>query len=189
MTVYGCSVRRTVEERTVASVMDLPLRDRRVVQMLDYWQSLREGTVLPQYCDVEPAAITPLLSNVWFWGYDEARECFLGRLAGEGILDIFGSRDMRGIALHDFAPKPVAARLHERFLRVIKGPLAVHYEGQAFLANGTTVDVERIVLPMHDRSKTCDMVMGLSIYAWPNRVRMTPGFVDEAGTMNWAPIA
>lgn len=178
-----------VEERDVADLQDLPLRDSRIVQMRDYWQSLRTDASLPLYRDVDPVAIPKLLANVWFWSYDAAQDCFRGRLAGEGIMDVFGSRDMRGLALHDFVPKPFADRLHKRYLRIISDPSVVHYDGQAFLENGKKIDVERIAFPMCDRGRDSRLVMGLSIYRWPKGVRSAPGFVDEAGTIVWAPVA
>lgn len=178
----------TVEERDVAGLQDLPLRDKRIAQMCSYWLSLRQDGHIPLYRDVDPVAIPKLLSHVWFWCYDEAEDCFRGRLAGESILDVFGVRDMRGLVLHEFASQPLADELHKRYRRVIGQPAIAHYDGKALLQNGISIDVERIVFPMHDRNEDTSLVMGLSIYSWPQGIRSAPGFASEAGTILWAPI-
>ena len=176
-----------VTEQDLDAPRDLPIRDPRLKGLLDYWHSLRGDMALPRYRDVDPIAIPKLLSHVWCWSYDAEKSDFIGRLAGESVLEVFGSREMRGLSLNDFAEPELAAILRERYLRVVQEPAIAHFIGVVRLQNDISIPVERLALPMCDRTAESRVIMGLSLYEWPGGARSSPGFGGEEGSISWAP--
>ena len=177
-----------VEYEELSGLGDLPLQDARVVQAMDYWRSLRRKPGLPPFRDVDPAAIVRLLPHIWFWTFDSAESEYFGRLAGENILDLFGPHTMRGQPLSEFGTPGLAGLMRERFDRVVSEPAVLHFRGRTVLDNGLRVETERLVLPMVDDGQDKPVVMGLSVYSWPNGVRAQSGYAGEEGVNRWSPV-
>lgn len=178
----------TVVEQDLDKLDDLPLRDARLIQFLEYWRSLRGDLALPRYRDVDPIAIPKLLSHVWCWSYDREQDTFRGRLAGEAVMQVYGTRDMRGLALNELVEQPLAGQLHARYRRVVTTPMALHFQGSAVLDEGETIRAERLALPLCDRTTDSRVIIGLSLYDRRPGLCTGQGFVLEEGRLSWAPI-
>jgi hypothetical protein len=144
---------------TALATLDAAIRSPALRTVFSHWQAARGTRPLPAWRDIEPAAIGKYLAKIWAWRFDEARDSFVGRLAGEEIVAIMGC-EMRGRLFADCFPTESADAVAAHFRRIVEGPSILHAAGQVYrLAAGSRARGERLVLPLADKG-----VLGITDY-------------------------
>ena len=141
-----------------ASLKEPPLREIAV-----YWGRARAGRRLPSWRDIDPIALAPHLPILWAWRWDKALDTFVGRLAGEAILDVTGP-GFRGRRLEDFFADRGPEIVKSRYRRVIEEPALMRNHGFVFLRSGGSGIGERIALPLAEDGEHPDGVLGATVY-------------------------
>jgi hypothetical protein len=129
-----------------------------------HWQSARGTKRMPAWRDIDPAAIVPYLRIVWSWRYDSASDTFIGRLAGDAIIDAFGE-SLRGKPMQDFFRGRQYEQMFARHKRVVTEPAFAHGVGPVFMHAGRHGQGERIIMPLAMDGVHGDGLFGATIYA------------------------
>ena len=119
-----------------------------LLKLLDYWQSLREGRLMPNWSDIKPEEIAPVLPHIWAWRINSQDEPKL-RLVGEAIYQAM-SRDLRGKAPEDLYPPPAAAEIRARLMKIARLPTGSYTAGDVFHGPTHIATGERLALPYAD---------------------------------------
>ena len=135
--------------------------DLRLVAM--NWQAGRGARLLPAWSDFDPVAIGPQLRYIWAWKYDRAAETFVGRLAGEDIVTIFG-KSMHGMRIADFFPPEIYRAFLPWMQRVTFEPAFAHGSGLIYRRLARNFAGERIMMPLAEDGIHGDGIIGASFY-------------------------
>ena len=134
-----------------------------LIEIANRWNSARRARTMPAWRDIDPAAIRRHLSIVWAWRYDATQGTYIGRLAGETIVEVLGIQ-IRGRRLEDcFAPSSVSV-LRQRFDRAMSGPSFMRSTGSIYVTSGRHGDGERITMPLSEDGQHCDGFFGATAY-------------------------
>ncbi|HEV2678626.1 MAG TPA: PAS domain-containing protein [Aliidongia sp.] len=124
------------------------LRTPELIQLFDYWQTIRGGRLMPRWSDIRPEEIAPVLPRVWAWRVTVDGDLQL-RLVGEKILEVL-RRNVRGQAPEDLYPADEAADIRHRLLKVAQLPTCSVTSGDIFDAGEKVGTGERLALPYAD---------------------------------------
>jgi len=115
-------------------------------QLLDYWQGLRKGALMPTRADFRPQEIRRLLPHIVLL---ERRgpESLIIRLAGTRIYDLFG-RDVTGMNLIEITPPEFRATRMSRLSAIIDHPCGSLSEFKFMRPMGATGWMEILALPL-----------------------------------------
>lgn len=119
-----------------------------LLKLLDYWQSVREGRLMPNWSDIKPEEIAPVLPHIWAWRITDQDEPQL-RLVGEAIYQAM-SRDLRGKVPEDLYPAPAATEIRTRLVKIARVPTGSHTSGDVFHGPVHIATGERLALPYAD---------------------------------------
>jgi len=128
-----------------------------------FWDQARAGRRFPAWRDIDPVALAAHLPILWAWRWDKTEQTFIGRLAGEAILDAMGP-GFRGSRLQDYFANRNAATFMYRYRRVIEVPAIMANRGFVFSLIGGTGIGERIALPLAEDGEHPDGIFGATIY-------------------------
>jgi len=129
-----------------------------------HWQAARGTKRMPDWKDIDPAAIAPYLPIVWSWKYDSVSDTFTGRLAGDAIVEAFGE-SLRGKSMQEFFGDRQYERMFARHKRVVGEPAFAHGTGPVFSHAGRSVRGKRIIMPLASDGIHGDSIFGATIYA------------------------
>lgn len=160
-------------ERLLAGLKEPPLRE-----VARFWAEARAGRRFPAWRDIDPVALAPHLPILWGWRWDKALQTFVGRLAGEAILDAMGP-GFRGSRIEDYFAGRHAEIFMARYRRVLEEPAILSSSGFAFSLNGNKGLGERVVLPLAEDGEHPDGLVGATIYRAADR-RLARGRVTLA---------
>lgn len=107
------------------------IKSPELLRVAGHWGFVRSGRLMPRWSDLDPSAIKPELGFIWAWRYDAADKHFVGRLAGETIVELFG-KTIRGVKMEDIYPPDKYREPYERNLRVVEGPCFARDHGCVF---------------------------------------------------------
>jgi len=124
------------------------LRSAVLIQLFDYWQTIRGSRQMPKWSDIKPEEIGPVLPQIWAWRLDEYGEPRI-RLVGEKILEVI-SRNIRGSTPNDLYPPPEAMNIRKRIEKVTSVPTCSFTEGEVFHLAAMIGTGERLALPYSD---------------------------------------
>jgi len=143
----------------LGAIQSPPLRD-----IASHWNDARGAKRMPGWKNINPAAIARYLDIVWSWKYDREQDSFIGRLAGETIIDALGE-NLHGKRLQDFF---VGKRFDGIFLRnrrIVTEPALVRETGHVFLLANRYGLGERIIMPLAADGTHGDGILGATIYS------------------------
>jgi hypothetical protein len=123
--------------------------DRRLALLFDYWHRLRFDRLMPDWADIKPEDIAPVLPFAWAWRRDEEGE-FRLRLAGEAVVEVM-ELNLRGKTPFDLYPAAAAERVFARICRVAEEPTCSFSIGPILQDQKPIGLGQRLVLPYHDR--------------------------------------
>jgi len=171
-------------DRILAYLHEPPMHD-----IARFWDKARAGRRFPAWRDIDAVALAAHLPILWAWRWDKAEQTFVGRLAGEAILDAMGP-GFRGSRLEDYFAGRNAATFMYRYRRVIEVPAVMANRGFVFSLIGGTGIGERIALPLAEDGDHPDGIFGATIYrVTGNRLardRITVS--DERETVEFFPV-
>jgi len=139
------------------------LASDRLRAVAQHWAAVRADRRMPAWRDIDPIAIAPHLPIVWSWKYDADDDRFVGRLAGEEIIELAGRR-LRGVPMEVFFAGRQFDTVVDRYMRVVSGPCLMHQRGVVFADVGRHGLGERIVLPVSDDGVRVNGVLGAAVY-------------------------
>jgi len=131
-----------------------------------YWDSLRAGRAAPERSDLDPGAIRASLGDVFLLEL-AAGEQQIVRLAGTRICTLLGREWTGRPFVEPFAPED-RAQLLRLIGRVadMATPAVAATAGRT--ADGRTLDLEMLILPLRHRGRARARVLGaLSATEWP----------------------
>ena len=165
------------------------LQEPSLHEIARFWNKARGGRRFPAWRDIDPVALAPHLPVLWAWRWDKAEQTFIGRLAGEAILDAMGP-GFRGGRLQDYFAGRNAEIFMHRYRRILDQPAILVNRGFIFsLISGTGIG-ERLGLPLAEDGEHPDGVFGATIYRVTGdrlaRHRITVS--DERETVEFFPV-
>ena len=119
-----------------------------LLKLLDYWQTVRGGRLMPTWSDIKPEEIAIVLPHIWAWRITDQDVAQL-RLVGESIYQAM-SRDLRGKTPEDLYPAEAGAEIRARLLKVARLPTCSHTVGDVFHGPTRIATGERLALPYSD---------------------------------------
>ncbi|MFZ2470173.1 PAS domain-containing protein [Parvibaculum sedimenti] len=128
-----------------------------------HWNEARGQRRMPGWSDISPRAIARHLPLIWSWKYDALADVFIGRLAGEEIVQAFGE-NLRGKTGEEFFKNRGGEVLLARHRRVVTEPAIYHGQGAVFAHARRIVMGERIILPLAEDGEEGDGILGVTIY-------------------------
>ena len=146
-------------DRFIASLQSTVL-----VEVAGHWNMARGARTMPAWRDIDATAISRHLSIVWAWRHDAALGTFIGRLAGQTIIEAIGNQ-IRGRRIEECFPSEAMPVIRERFDRVVNGPRLMRSAGPVYRASGRHGTGERISMPLADDGIRSDGIFGATVYA------------------------
>lgn len=116
-----------------------------LIQLFDYWQTLRGDRPMPNWSDIRPEQIAPVLPRIWAWRLGDGDALRL-RLVGEKILEVM-KRNVKGKTPEDLYPAAEAASIRARLLKVARLPTCSCTIGDIFDGAEKVGTGERLALP------------------------------------------
>ena len=124
-----------------------------------YWNQRRGARMAPERGDIDPTAIPRVLADTFLLGDDASGE-FMFRLAGTRVCALF-CRELKGedfVALFGRA----AGEQVEHLLSIVCDETVATVAGvAAHLGDGTSADLEMLLLPLRHRGRTDSRVLGV----------------------------
>ncbi|MDB5361672.1 MAG: hypothetical protein JWO51_2969 [Rhodospirillales bacterium] len=139
------------------------LQEPSMHEIARFWAKARNGRRFPAWRDIDPVELAPHLPILWAWRWDKAEQTFIGRLAGETIIDAMGP-GFRGGRLQDYFAGRNAMTFMQRYRRVLEQPAIMANRGFVFSLIGGTGIGERVALPLAEDGENPDGVFGGTIY-------------------------
>jgi len=139
------------------------LQEPSLREIVRFWGKARGDRRCPAWRDIDPVALAPHLPILWAWRWDETEQTFIGRLAGEAIIDVLGP-GFRGTRLEDYFTGRRGPIVMSRYRRIISEPAAMCNQGRICSHSGRVVGGERIVLPLAEDGQHGDGVFGATVY-------------------------
>jgi hypothetical protein len=132
-----------------------------ILKMLAYWESKRNGRVMPCRNDIDPAELVGFLPNLMIVDVVQDERQFVYRLVGTGEVQVRG-HDPTGKSVREgyFAASPEAAMA--RYQRVCDSR-APYYEIDNFQVVDRYVCEANIFLPLSDDGATVNKILVFSI--------------------------
>ncbi len=130
-----------------------------------HWNEARGQRRMPGWSDISPRAIARHLPLIWSWKYDALTDLFVGRLAGEEIVQAFGE-NLRGKTAEEFFKDRGGEAVIARHRRVVTEPACYHGQGAVFSHARRIVTGERIILPLAEDGEKGDGILGATIYSF-----------------------
>jgi hypothetical protein len=137
------------------------MRQKKTIEIFNYWNRIRAGRPAPEREEIEPSDIRHLLSETFILEVSGALRTISYRLAGTRLCGAFG-RELKGYGYlghwdeqHCFE----VAKLLSRVYRDLQ-PHVISMRGET--ANGRTVDYEVIFLPLVPMSDGSARILGLA---------------------------
>jgi len=139
------------------------LQEPALHEIARFWDKARAGRRFPAWRDIDAVALAPHLPILWAWRWDQAAQSFIGRLAGEAILDAMG-KGFRGSRMQDYFAGRNGAIFQHRYRRVLDEPAIMVNRGFVFSLIGGNGIGERLALPLAEDGDHPDGVLGATIY-------------------------
>ena len=126
--------------------------------LFDYWNLVRDGRIAPQRIEIDPSALSKILSQTMILEVADTNRMVF-RIAGTGICEFLGS-EMRG---HDFLqlwPFTDQRKLKSALKKTLLAgsPLTVSTTSQT--QHNTTLASEIVLLPLHDHEERPTRLLG-----------------------------
>jgi hypothetical protein len=141
--------------------------------LFSYWDALRGERAAPERGDLEPGAIRHVLADTFVLGVDpQAGAVF--RLAGTRCAALFG-HDLKGREIRSLWPEPNRAEIDRHVATVTSETAGLVAGLRGMAANGWSLDLEFLLLPLRHRGRTDERALGaFSAATLPSWVGLIP---------------
>lgn len=133
-------------------------------EIATHWNDARGTKRMPRWEDIDPARIAPHLPIIWAWKYERETDTFIGRLAGEAIIEAHGG-NLHGKRMQDFFTGDRYAEILATDRRVVTEPAFVRETGRVFSHMKRHGLGERIIMPLAADGIHGDGIFGATIYS------------------------
>jgi len=116
-------------------------------KLAGHWNEARGHRQTPTWSDIKPRQISEVLPIVWAYTYDEQNDAFVGRIAGDRIIQTFG-KSFRGLPLAEIQPPEAFPWVHQLLRRVATEVTAYRGTGRVFQQVDRYGYGERIIMPI-----------------------------------------
>jgi hypothetical protein len=127
------------------------------------WDDVRREREVPQWRDLDVAAMKHVLPFIWAWTYDLDEDVLTGKLAGEEILSVVG-RGLRGAKAHEFYTPAQYRVFHGWTRRVVVEQVGLVITGEVFSLLGSAAVGQRVALPVAVRGDRADTILGVTLF-------------------------
>jgi hypothetical protein len=127
-------------------------------QLYHYWNERRGLRSAPERSEIEPGAIRHILADTFILTFD-ARAGHPFRIAGTRVCAAFG-RELKGEALVNFFAAESRDLIRDLFSVVATEAIGVVAGLQADSAEGDTLELELLMLPLSHRDRTDARIIG-----------------------------
>ncbi|MAN62987.1 MAG: hypothetical protein CMI60_13695 [Parvibaculum sp.] len=139
----------------------IDLVDRRLKDLLAYWQDKRAERDMPARIDISPGDLVthlPRLALLNVTTEEGEAPLFSVRLSGTGIDDLLGS-DHRGAGLNDLLPSASAKLISAALGALVEHKRPMRFFAQARLPGNPAASVEGLALPLGVEGGPVNMVL------------------------------
>lgn len=136
--------------------------DPRVFRFLDAWRAVRGDRIVPERRDFDPLALPDLLSFLWLYRFEPARNDYVVRLAGEEVNAAWGF-SIRGKTMREIVGDDDYPVMRARWDKILSVPLLHHGAATERLSAIRSRRAERMLLPLADNGVRNTM-LGISLY-------------------------
>lgn len=133
-------------------------------EVATHWNDARGTKRMPRWEDIDPAKIAPHLSIIWAWKYERETDTFIGRLAGDAIIEAHRGH-LRGKRMQDFFAGDQYAEIFSRNRRVVTEPAFARETGKVLAHMKRYGLGERIIMPLATDGAQGDGILGATIYS------------------------
>lgn len=155
-------------EKTAESTGADPLalvHDQRLRRFVRYWLDKRGKHVVTRRVDIDPTEIPWILPLVWLYDYEPEGKRLRCRLAGESIRETYPV-NIVGRCMDEFLPPSEWPDIQAHYLGVLEGKSIGHARGRVHRPEiGQAGYVERVILPLTDKSGAITMLIGATSYS------------------------
>jgi len=150
----------TTKDSNVVDLMKYrkPMKHPILVDMLDYWEGLRNGRIAPMRSEIDPRAIENGLEHSFILERVQKNQVRF-RIAGMGLADLMGM-EVRGMPVPAlFAPESRDAVVI-LLDRIFETPEIVELHLQAARPGGETQTAQMLLLPLQDDQGEVTRILG-----------------------------
>ncbi len=140
-------------------------RSRIASEVLDYWDTLRDGAALPQRMEIDPSRMGDALPYVFLLEHLAPGIARL-RLAGRHLHDLMG-RDVSGSPVTSFCAPGARAEMLPLLEAVFDEPACLSLDLVARRAGKPAKAAEMLILPMADRTGQVTRALGCLVARGP----------------------
>jgi hypothetical protein len=127
-------------------------------ELFEYWNDRRGLRAAPERGDIEPGAIRRILADTFMLAFDD-RTGHPFRIAGTRVCAAFG-RELKGEAFADLWASDDQELVRDILTAVARETMGVVLSARGKSANGGTLELEAIVLPLSHRGRTDARIVG-----------------------------
>ena len=127
-------------------------------QLFDYWNARRGRRPAPERGDIEPSAIRAVLADTFILSFDP-RTGHPFRLAGTRVCALF-ARELKGDAFLDLWPAQPRKEMRDLLAIVAQESVGVVASVAGASADGATVSLELLALPLSHHGQTDARLLG-----------------------------
>jgi hypothetical protein len=127
-------------------------------ELFDYWNERRGLRAAPERGDIEPGAIRRVLADTFLLGFDQGGGHQF-RIAGTRVCAVFG-RELKGEDFVHLWGADSKDLIRDLLTIVAQETIAVAVSARGENADGASLELELIILPLSHRGRTGARVMG-----------------------------
>jgi hypothetical protein len=127
-------------------------------ELFDYWNARRGLRPAPERGDIEPGAIRRVLADTFLLGFD-GRAGHPFRIAGTRVCAAFG-RELKGEAFVDLWAADSKELIRDLLAVVAQETIGVVVSARGENAEGESLDIEVLILPLSHHGRTGARVIG-----------------------------
>lgn len=139
------------------------LRDKRHIELFEYWQLKRAGRAVPARRDIDPTDIPSLLPNIFIFDVIHNPRDYVLRLLGTNLVSVLG-RDFTGARFDEMYQGNLARTLHHQYDWAVDHWQPVYSRMDASWMKKDYIYYDRLLLPLSSTGETVDKLLGCALF-------------------------
>ena len=124
-----------------------------------YWNRRRGTRMAPERADIDPTAIPRVLADTFMLGLDNSGDLIF-RLAGTRVCALF-CRELKGETFSALFGRDSHGQVCDLLAAVCDEPVATVAGVTAYLGDGTSAELELLMLPLRHHGRTDTRILGV----------------------------